>query len=51
MKLGKIMNAFERSVCVLFALIMSFILTAFIFLAERSSYSEGIKADDEIGTL
>jgi hypothetical protein len=51
MKLGKIMNAFERSVCVLFALIMSFILTVFIFLAERVSYSQRIKTDDEIGTL
>jgi hypothetical protein len=27
------------------------ILTVFIFLAERVSYSQRIKTDDEIGTL
>lgn len=48
MKLGNIMNPFERSVWVLFAFIVSIILMVFIFLAERSSYSQGIKSDDEI---
>jgi uncharacterized membrane protein len=48
MKLGEIMNPFERSVWVLFAFIVSIFLIVFIFLAERASYSQGIKADDEI---
>jgi hypothetical protein len=48
MKLGNIMNPFERSVWVLFAFIASIILMVFIFLAERVSYSQRIKADDEI---
>jgi hypothetical protein len=48
MKLGKIMNLFERSVWVLSSFIVSMILIVFIFLAERVSYSQGIKADDEI---
>ena len=51
MKLGKIMNSFERSVWVLFSFIVSIILIVFIFLAEQVSYSQRIKADDEIGTL
>jgi regulatory protein YycI of two-component signal transduction system YycFG len=42
------MNPFERSVWVLFALIVSIILMVFIFIAERVSYSQRIKADDEI---
>lgn len=42
------MNPFERSVWVLFAFIVSIILMVFIFLAERFSYSQGIKSDDEI---
>jgi mannose/fructose/N-acetylgalactosamine-specific phosphotransferase system component IID len=48
MKLGNIMNPFERSVWVLFAFIVSVILMTFIFLAERVSYGQGIKADDEM---
>jgi len=48
MKLGNIMNPFERSVWVLFAFIVSIILMTFIFLAKRVSYSQRIKADDEI---
>jgi hypothetical protein len=51
MKLGKIMNPFERSVWVLFTFIASIILIVFIFFAERASYSQRIKAEDEIGTL
>ena len=51
MKLGKIMNPFERFVWVLFAFIVSIILIVFIFLTERASYSQRIKAADEIGTL
>ena len=46
MKLGKIMNPFERSIWVLFAFIVSIILIVFIFLAERA-YSQRIKVDDE----
>ena len=42
------MNPFERSVWVLFAFIVSIILMTFIFLAKRVSYSQRIKADDEI---
>ena len=48
MKLGKIMNPFERSVWVLFAFIVSIILMTFIFLAERVSYRQRIKTDDEV---
>lgn len=48
MKLGKIMNPFERSAWVLFSFIVSIILIGFIFFAERASYRQGIKADDEI---
>jgi hypothetical protein len=51
MKLGKIMNPFERSVWVIFTFIVSIILIVFTFLAEQVSYSQRIKADDEIGTL
>jgi hypothetical protein len=43
------MNLFERSVWVLFAFMVSIILIVFVFLAERASYSYGIKADDEMG--
>jgi hypothetical protein len=42
------MNPFEKSVWVLFAFIVSIILMAFIFLAERVTYSQRIKVDDEI---
>jgi F0F1-type ATP synthase membrane subunit b/b' len=42
------MNHFERSVWVLFTFIVSIILMVFIFLAERVSYSQRIKAEDEI---
>ena len=48
MKWGNIMNPFERSVRVLFAFIVSIILMTFIFLAERVSYSQRIKVDDEM---
>jgi len=48
MKSREIMNQFERSVWVMFVFIMNIFLIVFIFLAERSSYSQGIKADDEI---
>ena len=48
MKLGKIMNPFERSVWVFFAFIVSIILMVFIFLAERVSYTQRVKANDEI---
>ena len=51
MKLGEIINLFERSVWVFFAFIVSIILIVFIFLAERAYYSQRVKADDEIGTL
>jgi len=51
MKLGEIMNLFERAVWVLFAFIASIILIAFIFFAKRVSYSQRIKANDGIGTL
>ena len=42
------MNQFERSVWVMFVFIMNIFLIVFIFLAERSSHSQGIKVDDEI---
>ena len=42
------MNPFERFVWVLFAFIVSVILMVIIFLAERVSYTQRIKADDEI---
>jgi hypothetical protein len=42
------MNPFERSVWVLFAFIASTILMVFIFLAERVSYSQRVKSNDEI---
>ena len=48
MKLGKIMNPFERSVWVIFTFIVSIILIVFTFLAERVSYSQRIKVDDEM---
>ena len=42
------MNPFERSVWVLFAFIVSVILMTFIFLAERVSYRQRIKTDNEV---
>jgi uncharacterized membrane protein len=51
MKSGEIMNLFERSVWVFFAFIVSIILMTFIFFAERASYRQKIKANDETGTL
>ena len=48
MKSREIMNQFERSVWVMFVFIMNIFLIVFIFLAERSSHSQGIKVDDEI---
>ena len=42
------MNPFERFVWVLFAFIATIILMVFIFLAERVSYSQRVKSDDEI---
>ncbi|PKN37751.1 MAG: hypothetical protein CVU62_08490 [Deltaproteobacteria bacterium HGW-Deltaproteobacteria-2] len=48
MKLGKIMNPFEKSAWVLFSFMASIILIAFIFVAEQISQSRGIKTDDEL---
>jgi hypothetical protein len=51
MKSGKIMNPFERSIWILFVFVVNIFLMAFIFLAERTSYSHGIKTDDETGKI
>ena len=41
MKLGKIMNIFERSVWVFFTFVASIFLLVFIFIAEHVSYNQG----------
>jgi hypothetical protein len=51
MKSGKIMNPFERFVWVLVVFIVNIFLMAFIFFAERASYNQGIKTDDEMGEI